>query len=93
MTARSDSRNVDGRLSEAETSGDGVCLSGDVVVEDQSGRLAMIIEFVAIIIGVVGWCGDLRGCGALYLHTRWKVGHGVVGQNTYRQGIPVRDLI
>jgi len=52
MTARSDSRNVDGRLSEAETSGDGVCLSGDVVVEDQSGRLAMIIEFVAIIVGV-----------------------------------------
>jgi len=55
MTARSDSRNVDGRLSEAETSGDAVCLSGDAVVEDQSGRLAMIIEFVAIIIGVVGW--------------------------------------
>ena len=39
-----------------------------------------------------GPSGDL-GCCALYLHTRWKVGHGVVGQITYRQGIPVRDLI
>ena len=51
MTALSDSRNVEGKVSAVGDSGDSESLS-DVfpVLLAQSGRLAMIIEFVAIIV-------------------------------------------
>ena len=51
MTARRDSRNVEGSVSIVGESGGGVSLSDPLeALEAQSGRLAIIIEFVAIII-------------------------------------------
>ena len=49
ITARKDSRKVDGRISECP-----LCLTSSPfgVVEDQSGKFAMMIEFVAIGIGL-----------------------------------------